>query len=398
MTAGNNLASSKDPHREPRTGPPTIGYLTPRINNDVSQALWSGVVDAAAEQGANLICFVGEDLLNSAGCASPANVAYELVSEEVVDGLVSWASSLGGSLEDAAVARFHFRYQPLPIVSITLPMQACPTVSIDSYQGMRQIITHLVEFHGYRRLAFVRGPERRYYAQERYRAYVDALRSYALDVDPRLVTTPGDFELDTGIAGIRQLLDERGLRPGFDFDAVVTVSDLPALGALRELQARQIPVPEVVALVGFNDTLEGRFVTPPLTSVKLPFYEQGRRAVDLLLALLSGSKIPAQVILPARLKVRQSCGCLPPAVVRAAAGPVPPPPGEETVAAALAARRKAVLQAMAGAAETSPTDDAGWAGRLYDLFTPAVVGDPAASGAFLRELNRVLRQVMVGGG
>ena len=398
MTAGRTLASSKDAHCEPRMGRPTIGYLTPRINNDVSQALWSGVVDAAAEQGANLICFVGEDLLDSAGCPSPANVAYELVSAELVHGLVSWASSLGGSLKDTAVASFHCRYQPLPIVSITLPMQACPTVSIDSYQGMQQIIAHLVDLHGYRRLAFIRGPEGRYYAQERYRAYADALRSYGLAVDPRLVTTPGDFELETGVAGIRQLLDERGLRPGIDFEAVVTVSDLPALGALRELQARGIPVPEVVALVGFNDTLEGRFVTPPLTSVRLPFYEQGRRAVEMLLALLSGGKIAAHVILPAKLKVRQSCGCLPPSVVQAAQAPVPVARSQETLATTLAARRDDVLQAMAQAAEAAPGDDPDWAARLFELFIAEAVGGSGASGTFLRELNRVLRRVMAGGG
>ncbi len=216
------------------------------------------MVDAAREQGAKLICFAGDILRDDAGLPSPANIVYDLVNLEMVDGLVSWASSLGGSLEHDGIVAFHRRYHPLPMVSITLPMPGIPTVSIDSYQGMLDIIGHLIEFHGHRRLAFIRGPEGHYYAQERYRAYVDALEAHGIPLDPKLVTLPGDFVSSAGAAGMRLLLDERELRPEVDLDAVVTVSDLPALGALQELQDRAIPVPEAIALAGFNDAPEGQ--------------------------------------------------------------------------------------------------------------------------------------------
>ena len=427
---------------------PTVGYLTTRIGDNVSQALWSGVVDACRERGARLICFAGEILRDEAGLPSPANVVYDLVSPQTIDGLVSWASSLGGSLDHDGIAAFHRRYHPLPLVSITLPMPGVPTVSIDSYKGMRDIIAHPIEFHGYRRLAFIRGPEGHYYAQERYRAYADALQAHGIPLDPNLVTLPGDFVFSAGAAGMRLLLDERKLRPLIDFQAVVTVSDLPALGALQELQDRGIPVPEVVALAGFNDTPEGRFVTPPLTSVRLPFYEQGRRAVEMLLALLAGEQVSEQVVLPAKLRIRRSCGCLLPSVVRAAVhsagaaansaplsfgsgtdaalvdGPSAPlafrdslrsgtpsvtdpvtgptvadaqresPAREDTLASAFASQRKSVLDAMVQAAEGSATVlSSDWADRLFDAFVVEVVGDPAEAGVFLRTLDHILRLV-----
>ncbi len=133
---------------ESRGAHPTIGYLTPRIADNVSQALWSGVVDAAKERGANLICFAGDILRDSEGLPSPGNIAYDLVDASLVDGLVSWTSSIGGTLEHDEVANFHRRFHPLPMVSITLPMEGVPTVSIDSYQGMRDMIAHLIEVHG----------------------------------------------------------------------------------------------------------------------------------------------------------------------------------------------------------------------------------------------------------
>jgi signal transduction histidine kinase/DNA-binding LacI/PurR family transcriptional regulator/AraC-like DNA-binding protein len=357
------------------------------------------VVDAAQEKGANLICFAGENLRDSAGLPSPANIAYDLVNSEVLDGLVSWASSIGGTLEHEKVVSFHRRYYPLPMVSITLPIEGIPTVLIDSYHGMRDMIAHLIEFHGYCRLSFIRGPESHYYAQERYRAYVDALEAYGIPLDPNLVTIPGDFSPATGVGGIRLLLDERKLRPQVDFEAVLTVSDLPALGALRELQARDIQVPESLALVGFNDVLEGRSVTPPLTSVRLPFYEQGRKAVEMLLALLAGEQVSEQVVLPAKLKVRQSCGCLLPSVVQAAADPETRPGAGETLAAAFTAQREIILDATMQVAESSTQGlDPDWAARLFDPFSAEVAGDPAAAGLFLRALDQILRQVMLANG
>ena len=396
------MTAARDRCAELHSARPTIGYLTPRIGDSVSQALWSGVVDAARERDANLVCLAGEILRDAAGLPLPANIAYELVNPGMVDGLVSWASSLGGSLDYDGVVLFHRRYHPLPIVSITLPMAGIPTVSIDSYWGMRDLLAHLIEFHGHRRLAFIRGPEGHYYAQERYRAYSDALEAHGIALDPKLVTRPGDFVPAAGAVGMRLLLDERRLRPQVDFEAVVTVSDLPALGALQELQTRGIAVPEAIALAGFNDAPEGRYATPPLTSVRLPFYEQGRQAVEVLLALLAGEQVAEQVVLPPRLRIRRSCGCLLPAVVQAAADPaaVASATGaRQTLVTALAARREPVVAAMVQAADASARGlDPDWADRLFDPFAAEVAGDQAAAGVFLRTLDQILSLVTLAEG
>jgi hypothetical protein len=104
--------------------------------------------------------------------------------------------------------RFHRSFHPLPVVSITVPMEGIPTVLIDSYQGMQDLLAHLIEFHGYRRLAFIPGFEVSYYAEERYRAYAEALEAHGIALDPNLISKPGDFLRATGAEGIRVLLDE----------------------------------------------------------------------------------------------------------------------------------------------------------------------------------------------
>jgi DNA-binding LacI/PurR family transcriptional regulator len=89
-------------------------------------------------------------------------------------------------------------------------MEGMQTVSLDNYLGMRSLLAHLIEAHGYRRLAFIRGPEEHYYAQERYRAYLDSLHAYNLPLVPELVTRPLSWE--SGAEAVQILLDERSLK------------------------------------------------------------------------------------------------------------------------------------------------------------------------------------------
>jgi signal transduction histidine kinase/AraC-like DNA-binding protein len=246
-------------------------------------------------------------------------------------------------------------------------------------------------------VAFIQGPAGHVISGDRYNGYVDALSVYDIFLDPDLVTTPGAFNVSTGVKGIQQLLDERKLRPGVDFDAIVTSTDLIAVGALDELRKRDIRVPEETAVVGFNDRIEGRFALPSLTTVRLPFYKQGYKAVEQLLALLAGEQVPDQVSFPAKLRVRQSCGCLPPAVTRAAAGisrTTPRIEESETFATALAARRDAVIAEMIEEAEASADImHPGWAESLLDVFVAEIAG-AEKEGAFLRKLDLLLTEIL----
>jgi len=294
----------------------TLGFLLASLHTGASRALWPGLLDAAAKHDVNLISFPGGRLRAATAFESQRNQVFELASADCLDGLVTWAFSLGGVLSPSETSAFHQRYQGLPMVSLAQFMEGLPTVALDSYQGMRALLTHLIQEHGFQRLAFIRGPEEHYYAQERYRAYLDTLQSCNLPLIPELVTRPLLWE--SGAEAVQILLDERGLKPGRDFQAVVAVSDMLALWALKTLQARGYDVPGEVAVTGFNNSIEERLATPPLTTVDLPFHDQGAKSVDVLLAQLNGEAVPALMTLPSSLVVRQSCGC-PSLAVREAA-------------------------------------------------------------------------------
>lgn len=289
------------------TDRPTLGFLFASLHTGASLVIWPSMLNAAERHDVNLICFPGGRLQAADSFEFQRNAIFDLASNQSLNGLITWSSSLGGVLGPADIKSFHQRYQTLPMVSLAQFMEGMPTVSVDSYLGMRALLTHLIEEHGFKRLAFIRGPEEHYYAQERYRAYLDSLQACGGSLDPDLVTRPLPWE--AGAEAIAILLDERGLIPGKDFDAVVAVSDMMAIWAMKTLQARGFEVPKDVAVTGFNNSREERLSTPPLTTVDLPFGEQGSKAMEVLLQQLAGESVPALITLPSKLIVRQSCGC-----------------------------------------------------------------------------------------
>ena len=371
----------------------TLGFLLASLHTGASLTIWPSLLEAAKRHDVNLICFPGGRLNAVESFENQRNIIFELASDEYLDGLITWSSTLGGVLGPAEIQAFHERYHPLPMVSLAQFMEGMPTVSLDSYLGMRSLLVHLIEEHNYRQLAFIRGPEEHYYAQERYRAYLDSLQTYNIPLVPELVTRPLPWE--SGTEAVHILLDERNLQPGTDFQAVVASSDMMALRALKTLQSRGYRVPDDVAVTGFNNSTEERLATPPLTTVDLPFYEQGAKAMDVLLHLLSGESVPALITLPSKLIIRQSCGCPSAAIAQASYSP----PYEGVILRdgnRLIDMRADCLSEMVNALGLAPEEAADWPGQVFDAFIHDLENISAAnpSRQLLTVMDSVLDQVV----
>ena len=192
------------------------------------------------------------------------------------------------------------------MISMGMVLQAIPSIRIDMREGMVKLVTHLIEEHGRRKIAFIRGPEVSQDAQERYQAYREAVAEFGLPANPHLVQ-PGDFGRNSGKVAVQKLAEVQRI----NFDALVAANDNMAIGALQALQARGIRVPDDVIVTGFDDIEETGALTPTLTTVRTPWHSLGSQSVDLLLARITGDPMPEQIYLQTRLISRQSCGCQP---------------------------------------------------------------------------------------
>ena len=263
---------------------------------------WLGGVDAARAHGANLFCFSGKELGHPDHFYSRAAAVFDLMKPERVDGLIVWTTTLQPFVGSAAMEAFCHRFDPLPMVSVEQSMAGVPSLLVAEQQGMQEVVSHLIEVHGHRRIAFIRGPVNHPGAQLRYRGYVEALARHGIALDESLVCEPLQFwRPEESAAMAEALLD----RTGGAIDAIATANDDLALGAVWALQGRRIRVPADIAVVGFDDMVNiGRpdvgmdsigeepavderprlvnsvTATLPLTTVRSPIYQLAWRSVD----------------------------------------------------------------------------------------------------------------------
>jgi signal transduction histidine kinase len=290
---------------------PTFGLLIESTTFPWTVRQWEGLAYSARSLDANLIAYVG-GMLYSSRFGGQANVIYDLAGGQRLDGLAIWSGGLSALSTRREMAAFCDRYRSLPLVSVEMAFPGIPSLLMDDYSGMRAVISHLVEVHGYRRIAFLRGGVMHEGVEERYRAYVDALEDYGLGFDPELVSPPSS-EWD-GAESMRLLLDDRHVR----FDALATAGDSMLLEAMSVMTAHGIKIPDDVGVAGFDDVPEGLSIMPPLTTARPPFFEMGKRAIEMLQALNSGQSLPEREVMQVDLIVRRSCGCASPAMREAA--------------------------------------------------------------------------------
>jgi signal transduction histidine kinase/DNA-binding LacI/PurR family transcriptional regulator len=298
---------------------------------------WLGGVDAAGAHGCDLICFFGRSP-GEQGFWKQANAIYDLVTEQTLDGLVVWATALGYHFEPERMTLFCRRFNRLPMVTVEQVVDDAPAVLMAEREGMAEAVSHLIEVHGHRRIAFVRGVLTHTGAQRRYQGYLDALARHGIPVRPELVSAP--LAYPEAVAGPVAGLLRSAPRP----EAIVTAHDDFAMVILSTLRAAGVRTPEDIAVVGFDDRvdllLSGALdspgapddlyldVGPPgsglnalaLTTVRAPFQEMGRLAVAAALGLIRGEKIPQVIEIPTELVIRRTCGCQPDAPVDSPAG------------------------------------------------------------------------------
>jgi len=163
----------------------------------------------ARELGVNLIFFFGRDLYEPHFACPAHNAIFDLIHPDRIDGLVVISSVLTSSCGAERLPPFLERYQPLPICSVGVQVDGVPSLLVDNDLGINNVVQHLVNGHGHRRIVFVSGPAQSPEAQVRLRAYHDALGVVGLPLVPELIVE-GRFTQRGGYLAVETLLNAAG--------------------------------------------------------------------------------------------------------------------------------------------------------------------------------------------
>lgn len=179
-----------------------------------------------------------------------------------------------------------------------LPSGAASTIGFDNRDAMRRLVSYLIDL-GHRRIAMIAGTvagnDR---AAARVAGLRDALAAHGLA--PEAIVERA-YTIQDGRSAARMLLD-RDRRP----TALVCGNDILAFGALAQAHAQGVAVPAAVSVTGFDDLDIASYVTPPLTTMRVPASAMGRLAAEYLLARIAGRETSSAIALEAELIVRGS--------------------------------------------------------------------------------------------
>ena len=355
--------------------PQTIGFLTDSFTDFYQLGLLQGALEAAQDRGIGLIAFAGR---------VPATPSPEdaLVSSLNVEGLVVTAPTMAYRIGMDGLGQYVRGLGEMPVCFLGAQVPGLGSVLMDNRGGVEQAVRHLVRVHERRRIAFLRGTVGNAEADLRFGAYCETLVAEGLHCDEALVGI-GDFVRHLGARAMNGIL-ESGKMP----DAVVCANDAMAFGAIDALRERGLKVPGDVAVVGFDDTEEGQFSVPLLTSVGQPLRKQAAEGVRVVFDALTQRVAPESVTLNLELVTRTSCGCEGELSGLTSTRTAPMSSSFELV---LRQRRPLIVAEMArssqaGLGRISPD----WGDRLVDALIPELRG--LGERPFLRALENELEQ------
>jgi len=280
----------------------TIAVLIRETFLFAGNSVWQGAREEARRQGVNIIFIEGKFFW-----ASSSSVVYDLISSPRISGVINW--SVADPSDKMIWFKNHLGNKPL--VALTVPIEGHPVVRVDPTTGFYEAVHHLVHRHGITKFAFIRGRDSNRTFKERFDAFKKALSDEGLHYDERLNIDPTqNSNPQTGVDFVRTLIQERGMKPGVDFQAVLGVSEGPMVGAFQELKRLGVKVPDEVAVIGMDSAFLSKAELPRMTSVMSPILEQANTSVKLMCQMLLGEKIPRETTIPSYLQIYESCGCI----------------------------------------------------------------------------------------
>lgn len=266
----------------------TIGVLLPELHGEFFSELIRGIDVGARESGMHLL------LSHSHGDPEEAAAALRAMRSRVDAMLV-----MSPHADRNVLKAMGKTAKPMVVLGSGDGADGHPSFLIDNYSGAYDVTAHLIG-QGYRRIAFISGPDDNIDAGERLRGYRAALSCAEAGVVEQVV--PGDFSEGGGYRAARRLI-EKGAP-----EAIFAANDMTAIGCVQALREAGLKVPDDVAVAGFDDIPVARYLDPALTTVAVPIAEIGRQALQCCLDLLAGKATqPCRTFKP-ELVIRASSG------------------------------------------------------------------------------------------
>jgi len=255
-----------------------VGVVVPDISNPVFGALTKGINSVCTRKGYTIM------VCESGGEHEREMKLLDVLEDKQTDGVLFAGVDVNQDLVDAMLKKQY------PVVLVTQESAAgeniIDTVTHDNLQAVCDAVHFLID-NGHERIAYLGGPKHDFSSgKKRLKGYRQALSEAGIAV-PDSYIEQGEFSFQSGYDRMKRLYEENSILP----TAVVAGSDLIAIGGIQFLTSVGVSVPDDISVIGFDDLDFATYFRPELSTVRIPYFEEGEKAARELIKLMSGEKV-----------------------------------------------------------------------------------------------------------
>lgn len=293
---------------------PRIALFTDANSEEFTREMVRGLYDEIeiqkqiSGQDFQIIVIDGK-ILNKPGTPEYlSNQIYHKIHSNNFDGIILHSGQLSLNISEKELEDFCNRFQDLPMVMLGFGPGKSYQLMLDNRTAIREMVSHMIEKHNYRKFLFLAGPAEHKEGIIRLQAFLECLDERNLDF-PEENILHGRFNMESGAEAAEELIKrDRSLE---SWDCIICANDNMACGFIQRLKKHGYRVPEDIAVSGFDNSAVSLSIFPALTTMGNPLYEMARRALQLLTDIIDSRNVEKVHWIQAPLLVRQSCGCIP---------------------------------------------------------------------------------------
>ncbi|EEX91493.1 transcriptional repressor RbsR [Vibrio orientalis CIP 102891 = ATCC 33934] len=267
----------------------TIGVLVSDVSDPFFGTLVKSVDSVAHEHGKHIL--IG----NGYHDPEQERQAIELLINNRCEALVIHSKGLS----DAELLGYAKEVKGLVIINRHIAEIAERCISLDNYKGAYLATEYLIR-HGHKKIACVASSHNIEDSNQRVEGYLAALRENNISLPDNYIEY-GEPDSDGGEVAMTNLLTK-----SVDITAVVAYNDYMAAGALSVLDENGLKVPEQISMMGFDDGLIARYVSPRLTTIRYPIAMMAERAAHLALNLAKAEQTSSDAMVFTPTLVRRN--------------------------------------------------------------------------------------------
>lgn len=281
-----------------------IGVIAGKVFRDINRSLICGILEQAYSESFSVNVFtLTEEYYDTRIDKAEQNI-LNVINLDRLDGIIYLPHTFASAACRELVYKFLCEKASIPVVCADHSESRFTSVWYDEKNEARDMVRHLINEHGCRRICCLTGPENSAVAHKRLNGYKDAMEEAGLEYSDDDIIF-GDFWIDSAHDLAMEFIENLRPMP----DAVACANDCMAISLCDTLMENGISVPDDILITGYDGTMAAALHVPSITTYKSAWKQLGAKVMCALYKEITGNNMPEMQFESGNMVCGESCGC-----------------------------------------------------------------------------------------